>query len=95
MSLACKVLSQPAKTDDQDGSLQQVVDRVSRTIVDTQLGHPGPNGLDVTMIAADKPLVPGQSLRPGSQITETRKPSEEPLCLADVKNVPTLASWLQ
>ena len=60
-----------------------------------QLRHAGPNGLDVARIAADKALDSGQNLRPGSQITETRKPSDEPLCLADFDYPPTIAFWLR
>lgn len=46
-------------------------------------------------IAADEALDPGQNLHPDPQITETRKPSDEPLCLADFNDPPTLASWLR
>lgn len=53
------------------------------------------NGLDVTRIASDEALDPGQNLRPGSQITEIRKPSDEALCLADFNHPPTVASWLR
>jgi hypothetical protein len=55
----------------------------------------GPNGFDVTRIAADEVLDPGQNIRPGSQITETRKPSDEPLCLADFNHPLTVAPWLR
>lgn len=51
--------------------------------------------LACTRIAADEVLDPGQNLRSGPQITETRKPSDEPLCLANF-NVPLpIASWLR
>jgi len=73
----------------------QVVDPVPRAVVDPQLRHAGPNGLDVTRIAADEALDPGLNLRPGPQITETRKPSDEPLCLADFNHKPTVAGWLR
>jgi len=56
---------------------------------------PAPNGLDVTRIASDEALDPGENLRPGSQITEIRKPSDEALCLADFNDPPTVASWLR
>lgn len=40
-----------------------------------------------------------RSIRPepslGPQITQTRKPSDEPLCLADFNHPPTVASWLR
>ncbi len=55
----------------------------------------GPNGFDVTRIAADEALDPGQNLRLGSQITEARKPSDEPLCLADFNHPLTVAPWLR
>ena len=73
----------------------QVVDPVARAVVDPQLGHASPNGLDVTRIAGDEALDPGENLRPAPQITETRKPSDEPLCLADFNYVPTVAPWLR
>jgi hypothetical protein len=64
-------------------------------MVDPQLLHACPNGFDVTRIAADEAHDPGQKLRPGSQITETCKPSDEPLCLADFNLPPTVAAWLR
>jgi hypothetical protein len=73
----------------------QVVDPVARAVVDPQLGHASPNGLDVTRIAADEALDPGENLRPAPQITETRKPSDESLCLADFNHAPTVAPWLR
>jgi hypothetical protein len=46
-------------------------------------------------IAADEALDLGQNLHPGPQITETRKPTDEPLCLAGFNHVLTVASWLR
>ena len=66
-----------------------------RAVVDPLLRYTGPNGLDVTRIAADEALDPGQNLRPGSQITEIRKPSDEALCLADFNHPPTVVSRLR
>ena len=77
------------------GSPLQVVNPVSRAVVDPQLRHARPNGLDVTWIATDEALDPGLNLRPASQITETVKPSGEPLCLADFNRTPTVARWLR
>ena len=70
-------------------------DRVSRAEVDPQLLLHWPNVFEVTRIAADELLDPSQNLRPGSQITETRKPSDEPLRLADFNHPPNVASWLR
>ena len=46
-------------------------------------------------MTADEALDPGQNLRPGSQITETRKPSDKLLCLADFNHLPAVAPWLR
>jgi hypothetical protein len=54
---------------------------------------PPPDGPDVPRIAANEALNPGQNLRPALQITQTLKPSEEALCLADFNHPPTVASW--
>jgi hypothetical protein len=69
--------------------------RESRAVVDPQLRNASPNGLDITRIAADKALNPGQNLRPASQSTQTLKPSDERLCLTDFNLPPTEATWLR
>ena len=46
-------------------------------------------------MTADEALDPGQNLRPGSQITETRKPSDKLLCLVDFNHLPVVVSWLR
>jgi hypothetical protein len=51
--------------------------------------------LACTRIAADEALDPGQNLRSGPQITEIRKPTVEPLCLAVFNDPLTVASWLR
>ena len=89
------MLVSTSQQDDQGGSPLQVIDPVSRAVVDPQLRHAGPNGLDVTRIAADEAFDPGQNLRPASQITQTLKLSDEPLCLEDFNHQPTVASWLR
>jgi hypothetical protein len=66
-----------------------------KAVVDPQLRHAGPNGLDVTRIAADEALDPGQNLRPAFQITQTCKPSDEPRCLAALNHPTTVAFWLR
>ncbi|MFN4865456.1 MAG: hypothetical protein ACK5GZ_03930 [Cyanobium sp.] len=60
-----------------------------------QFRHAGPNGLDVTRVAADEAFDPDLNLRPGLEITQTRKPLDEPLCLADFNHTPTVAAWLR
>jgi len=94
MSLACELLSPPAK-DDQLGSPLQAVDPEPRAVVDPHLRRACPNGLYVTRISADEALDTDQKLRPGSQITKTSKPSDEPLCLAVFNHPPTVAPRLR
>ena len=77
------------------GALLQVVDAVSRAKVDPQLRNARPDGFGVARIAADEAFDPGQDLRPASQVAKTLKPTDEPLCLADLNHAPTVAPWLR
>jgi len=79
MFLGCEILFRQPKGY-QGGSPLRSRTPVIQGVVESNSDTPA-RRLDVTRLAADEALDPGQT-RPPLKITETRKPSNEPLCLA-------------